>query len=418
MLYSAWKQIARSRANELALVDLAAEREWTFAQLEAEVEKRKADEPIIYPSGCGYEFIFDVLRAWRMKRIVCPLDQGQAAPETHSLPARCVHLKTSSGSATGTPQLIAFTGEQLAADARNIVNTMGLRPDWPNLGMVSLAHSYGFSNLVSPLLLHGIPLILSPSRLPEALRQACEEYESLTLAAVPALWRVWHEANGISPTIKLAISAGAPLPAGLETAIFQRSGVKAHNFYGASECGGICYDSSKLPRSVDEDVGAPLDGVKLDLDGEGCLVVTSEAAGETYWPQSGSALGNGTFRTGDRAELRGGRVFLRGRRGDVINLAGRKVAPELIEQAILRHPGVRQCVVFGVPEPDGARGESIAACVCASGELTEETLRHFLNQSLPEWQAPRHWWFVPEIAASERGKISRAIWRERFLGRF
>jgi acyl-coenzyme A synthetase/AMP-(fatty) acid ligase len=155
--------------------------------------------------------------------------------------------------------------------------------------------------------------------------------------------------------------------------------------------------------------------VDLELDGDGCLVVTSAAAGETYWPQSSSALGNGKFRTGDRAELRDGRVFLRGRRGDIINLAGRKVAPESIEQAILQHPSVRQCVVFGVPEPGGARGESIAACVCARDPLTEEMLRKFLTHSLPDWQAPRHWWFVDEIAESERGKISRAVWRERFL---
>ncbi|HUD84577.1 MAG TPA: class I adenylate-forming enzyme family protein, partial [Candidatus Saccharimonadales bacterium] len=116
-----------------------------------------------------------------------------------------------------------------------------------------------------------------------------------------------------------------------------------------------------------------------------------------------------------RVELLDGRVLLRGRRGDVINLAGRKVAPESIEQAILRHPGVRDCVVFGVPEPDGARGETIAACVCAGGELAEETLKRFVGKSLPDWQMPRHWWFVADLAEGERGKISRAKWRERFL---
>jgi len=36
--------------------------------------------------------------------------------------------------------------KKLAADAENIVATMGLRADWPNLGVISLAHSYGFSN--------------------------------------------------------------------------------------------------------------------------------------------------------------------------------------------------------------------------------------------------------------------------------
>ena len=65
--------------------------------------------------------------------------------------------------------------------------TMGLRRDWPNLAFISLAHSYGFSNLVTPLLLHGIPLILGGTPFPEIVRQAGEKFSALTLPAVPAL---------------------------------------------------------------------------------------------------------------------------------------------------------------------------------------------------------------------------------------
>jgi acyl-coenzyme A synthetase/AMP-(fatty) acid ligase len=414
MLYASWQETARARRNELALVDLADDRRWTFAQLEAAGETGGAERPVIYPTGSGCEFIFDVLRAWRMGRVVCPLDQGQSPPALPPLPREWVHLKTSSGSA-GMPQMIAFTASQLAADPRNIVAAMGLRPDWPNLGVISLAHSYGFSNLVLLLLLHGVPLILLPSRLPEAIRQACAKFPNLTLPAVPALWRVWHEADAVCPSIKLAISAGAPLPVALEKSIFDRTGVKIHNFYGASECGGICYDSSTTPRTDDQDAGSAMPSVTLETDGDGCLIVTSEAAGETYWPSRSPALANGRVQTGDRAEILNGRVFLRGRRGDVINLAGRKVAPESIEQAILRHPAVRDCVVFGLPEPDGARGESIAACVSGGNELAEESLKQFIGKSLPDWQMPRHWWFVDDLSEGERGKISRAKWRERFL---
>ncbi len=414
MLYAAWQEIARSRRNELALIDLGDGRRWTFAQLESAGETGGSDAPVIFPSGGGCDFVFDVLRAWRMGRVVCPLDQGHAAPALPALPPDWVHLKTSSGSA-GTPQMIAFTAAQLAADPRNIFETMGLRSDWPNLGVISLAHSYGFANLVLPLLLHGVPLALLPSRLPEAVRLASLKFSSLTLPAVPALWRVWHETDGISPSVKLAISAGAPLPVPLETAIFNRTGIKIHNFYGASECGGICYDASETPRTDDHDAGAPMRGLTLDTDSDGCLVVSSAAAGETYWPNPSPALGGGRFHTGDRAEILDGRVFLRGRRGDVINLAGRKVAPESIEQAILRCPGVRDCVVFGVPEPGGVRGETIAACVSGGGDLAEEVLKRFVGKSLPDWQIPRHWWLVADLAEGERGKISRAKWRERFL---
>src|SRR5206468_4690574 len=146
-------------------------------------------------------------------------ETGQTPPPFVQVPAGCVHLKTTSAT-TGEPRFIAFTAGQLMADAENIVATMGLRREWPNLGVISLAHSYGFSNLVTPLLLHGIPLLLCDSPLPEAVRRAALSAEAITLPAVPALWRAWHEAGAIAANVRLAISAGAPLPLPLERSVF------------------------------------------------------------------------------------------------------------------------------------------------------------------------------------------------------
>src|SRR5207302_5013387 len=138
---------------------------------------------IAYPQGHTAGFILDVLQAWRSGQIVCPLEPGQPRPaRVGGISRDIVHLKSTSAT-TGAPRLVAFTGEQLMADARNIVQTMGLRPDWPNLGIISLAHSYGFSNLILPLLLHGIPLILVGTALPEALRQIAGIQPVVTVAA-------------------------------------------------------------------------------------------------------------------------------------------------------------------------------------------------------------------------------------------
>ena len=60
-----------------------------------------------------------------------------------------------------------------------------------------MAYSYGFSNLVLPLLLHGIPLFLAPAPLPEILRGAAKAHWNLTVAGVPALWHAWHKAGVI-----------------------------------------------------------------------------------------------------------------------------------------------------------------------------------------------------------------------------
>lgn len=412
MLYERWRQIARERGKETALHDFASGRHWTFAELAVAAESECVAGPVVFPQG--REFIFTLLRAWRSGRVVCPLESGQTPPNFARLPLECVHLKITSAT-TSAPKLVAFRAEQLAADADNIVATMGLRPDWPNLGVISLAHSYGFSNLVLPLLLHGIPLILADTALPEAVRQAASLSDAITLPAVPALWSAWHGASSIPKNIRLAISAGAPLSLALENAVFAAHGLKIHNFYGSSECGGIAYDATEKPRADIACAGAPMKNVELSVDGNGCLQVRGRAVGETYWPELDPNLKDGCFRAGDIVELADGLVYLRGRAGDLINVAGRKVLPDLIERTLLTHPLVRECLVFGAPTGGAERGETIVAYVAADSAVGGEALKQFLLPRLPSWQIPRKWKFVEALKANDRGKLSRAEWRRKFL---
>lgn len=417
MLYERWGHIAADRRNDLALCDQASGRRWTFGELHAAGEARSVEgSAFVFPQGHSPEFILDLLAAWRSNKIVCPLESGQMPPRVPLPPAWCVHFKTTSAT-TGAPRLVAFTAAQLAADAENIVATMGLRPDWPNLGVISLAHSYGFSSLILPLLLHGIPLILVPTPLPELVRRAVEGEASVTLPAVPVLWRAWQEAGVLSPKIRLAVSAGAPLPVDLEETVFRTRGLKIHNFYGSSECGGITYDASDVPRTDDTFVGSPMRNVSVILGEAGCLTVGSNAVGETYWPEPAPGLGHGRFQTSDLAELKDGLVYLRGRLTDLINVAGRKVSPLAIELALGQHPAVGGCVVFGVPDREGERTDSIVACVVKKSPVTVEALRQFLLERIPAWQVPREWRFVESLEVNQRGKISRAEWRERWLAR-
>ena len=415
MLYERWCQMAAERPHDLALRDLASEQHWTFAELAGLAQRLpKCETQAVHPQDHSAQFLFSVLRAWRDNAIVCPLEPDQTPPFAPSPRPPCCHLKTTSAT-TGQPRQIAFRAEQLTADAQNIVDTMGLRPDWPNLGVISLAHSYGFSNLVLPLLLHGIPLILVPSPLPEAVRQASALAPALTLPAVPALWRAWHESKIIPEHVRLAISAGAPLPLALERAVFQTTGLKIHNFYGSSECGGIAYDTATVPRPEDDCAGTPMRNVRVTLNEEGCVSVTSAAVGETYWPEPDAALSGGRFQTSDLAELKDGWVYLRGRLGDQINIAGRKVSPASIERALAQHGAIQECLVFGLPSDDAGRAEIIVACVATRSPIVADDLRHFLLSRLPPWQVPRKWWFLNSLSANARGKNSRAEWRKRFI---
>jgi acyl-CoA synthetase (AMP-forming)/AMP-acid ligase II len=413
-LYERWLATAQTRRDELALHDIASGSRWTFGQLRAAGEVQATDSSVVATAqGHSPEFIFSVVAAWRVGKTLCPLESDQARGTFPDVPKNCAHLKWTSGTAEAA-RLVAFTGEQLAADADHIVPTMGLRADWPNLGVISLAHSYGFSNLVLPLLLHGIPLVLVPAPLPEIVRRAAQHFPAITLPAVPALWRAWHEANSIPSNVRLAISAGAPLPLPLEQAVWAKDGLKIHNFYGASECGGIAYDASQQPREDGAIAGTALAGVELSVgEDDGCLVVRGDSVCQTYLPATSDRLGAGKFHTSDLAELRNGVVYLRGRAGDQINVAGRKISPETIERALARHPRVRECLVFGVSCDIQSRTETIVAMVAA--EATEKELRQFLLETLPAWQVPRCWRHVDSLSTNSRGKVSRAECRAQFM---
>ncbi len=411
-LYERWRQIAHEHRDEIAIYDPAHGDRCTFAQLAARAEAGTPAGRFAFPQG--RDFVLMLLRAWRCGQVACPMEPGQTPPQFERLPSGCVHLKITSAT-TSAARVVAFTGDQLAADAENIVQTMGLRPEWPNLGVISFAHSYGFSNLILPLLLHGIPLVLVDAPLPEAVRLAAAAFEAVTLAAVPALWRTWHEARAIPHNVRLAISAGAPLSLALEEPVFAAHGLKLHNFYGSSECGGIAYDSSATPRTDAACAGRPMRNVKLSIGPDGCLEVRSRAVGQTYWPRPTPNLTGGCFHTSDVADLIDGSVYLRGRAGDLIHVAGRKIAPETIERVLSSHPGVRECLVFGSPSTDKERTEIIVACIATRSTVSSESLKHFLLEKLPAWQVPREWLFVNSLEANGRGKISRAEWRKKYL---
>ena len=136
---------------------------------------------------------------------------------------------------------------------------------------------------------------------------------------------------------------------------------------------------------------------------------------ETYWPEPDAILAGGCYRTSDLAEIIGGQIFLRGRAGDQINVAGRKVSPDAIERVLLEHPLVGDCLIFGAPSPDDARSEIIVAVVTTRAPIAGEVLKQFLLARLPAWQVPREWRFVDSLTANTRGKLSRAELRRKCL---
>lgn len=322
------------------------------------------------------------------------------------LPRNARLIKLTSGS-TGLPKGIVTTEANLVADCRTICSTMDIRPSDINLGAIPFSHSYGFSNLVTPLLLEGVPVVFSNDYLPQALVDLANRYSCTVAPLIPmALAHLTTAAHGEFESVRTFISAGAPLPATTSRRFRERFGIDIHSFYGCSECGGIAYDrrGGAVERGT---VGAPMDGVSLTIEGSR-LRIRSEAvaAGHLIDAATFLPIHASTFTSDDLVEMRDGELALTGRAGDLINTAGKKVNPREVEAVILQIEGVREVKVYG--EAAGARGEVVAAVIVGTPNVTRDQVREFCRQRLSLHKVPRIVKLIDEMPVDERGKVRRA----------
>jgi len=375
--------------------------------LERSMAKRERDAAL---QICGATAIVDVEKEQIALRPL-PHESIEWGPNPPSL------LKLTSGT-TAAPRAIRFRSEQLLADCTQICETMGITGRDLNFAVIPLSHSYGFSNLITPLLARGVPMILSRDPMPRAVLDDLARTNATVFPGMPVFYQAFSEMEEVPalPKLRLCISAGAPLPLAVARKFRQKFNQPIHSFYGSSECGGICYDrdASLLEQGF---VGQPMRGVDLELlelDAPATLVrVRSAAAGDGYFPEPDEEkLGQGKFIPDDLLSVSGDGLRIVGRVSDIINVAGKKVNPAEVEAELLRFSGVRAAVVFG--RDSILRNEEVAACVVAGERVLESDLLEYCRARLSGWQVPKRIFFVEEIPVNERGKVNRRELASKF----
>jgi acyl-CoA synthetase (AMP-forming)/AMP-acid ligase II len=130
-----------------------------------------------------------------------------------------------------------------------------------------------------------------------------------------------------------------------------------------------------------------------------------------YWRRpdaTRSALRGGVLHTDDVGCLdENGRLFVKGRRADVVVRGGANVYPAEVERVLHEHPAVVAAAVLGVP--DDRLGEVVAAVVQHDGRSVDEsTLISFCRERLAAYKVPQRWKFVPTFERTPMGKIRKA----------
>jgi len=392
-LLAAWEKTLVRKGGAAAIFDMRGDVLRTFGDVEnraRELESVIAGE--VYPIDIGNQpdWPSHLLAALRCGVVVLPLESSITPQQRENALRICnggdwkqqrtILLKLTSGT-TAAPRAIRFRSEQLLADCIQICDTMGIGDEDVNFAVIPLSHSYGFSNLVTPLLVRGVPMVLSRDRIPRAVLDDLARTGATVFPGMPVFYQAFCEMETVPalPKLRLCISAGAPLPLEVARKFRERFNQSIHSFYGSSECGGICYDrEARLEEGGF--VGAPMDGVKIEMleaDASASLIrIQSAAAGDGYFPEPDEEkLGGGYFSPDDLLSRSSDGFRIVGRVSDVINVAGKKVNPAEVEAELLRFAGVRGAVVFG--RESILRNEEVAACVAASTEIREAELLEF-----------------------------------------
>jgi len=437
VLVVAWQETLARRGHAPAIFDTRGAVTRTFCEIEERARgfESQMDQCAIgqvHPIQIGNEpdWASVLLACLRRRLVALPLDDSITGEQREAALRVCgvrrpegwgadppSLLKLTSGT-TAAPRAIRFGSAQLLADCMQICETMGLTECDLNFAVIPLSHSYGFSNLVTPLIARGVPMVLSRDPIPRAVLDDLARTKATVFPGMPIFYQAFGEMDDVPalPQLRLCISAGAPLPLEVAKKFHEKFSLSVHSFYGASECGGICYDRDAKLREPGF-VGAPMQGVTVELRKadatDGRAQVRSAAAGDGYFPETDDEkLGGGSFWPDDLLIRSGDGFRIVGRASDLINVAGKKVNPAEVEAELLRFPGVRAAVVFG--RESSLRNEDVAACIVVSREVSEAELREFCRRRLSGWQVPKRIFLVAEIPVNARGKVSRRELARKF----
>jgi long-chain acyl-CoA synthetase len=333
------------------------------------------------------------------------------------------------GGTTGTPKGVMLTHRNVYANAAQTLS-IGEHLEMGGERLVAvlpLFHVFAMTSVMNCAVLAASEILLAPRFEIGALLKMIHDRRATILHAVPTIFaainaEAANHAVDLS-SIKYCISGGAPLPAEVASRFREVTGASLVEGYGLSETSPVVAcnppDTGGKPGSV----GPPLPGTIVeirDLDdphrilptgerGEVCIRGPQVMAG--YWKkpdETAAVIIDGALRTGDVGYLDAdGYLFLVDRIKDVIIASGYKVYPRMIEEALYRHPAVREAIVVAVPDP--YRGQAPVAYVSLKpgAEAGEAELNAFLCNEISKIEMPREIRFRPELPKTPIGKPSK-----------
>ena len=332
----------------------------------------------------------------------------------------------SSGTTGRAKGVVHLHGDMLACVTPYAEEVVGIEPDDSTFSVARLFFSYGLVNSLFLPLMAGASAVLTPRRpdvhhtldmvrrfRPTLFFSVPTSYAQLTAAAAESNERPFA-------SVRLAVSAGEPLPAALYRRWREMTGVEVLDGLGSTEVGYIfCSNLAGRVRAgssgtlLGDHKARVVDELGRDVpDGEaGELWVKAASTALFYWNQrerTRQTFCGEWLRTGDRyIRDADGYFWYQGRNSDVFKVNGQWVSPLEIESCLLVHPEVLECAVVDARDAEGLMKPKAFVVRRPGSNVEAPELQAHVKERLQPYKYPRWVEFVDHLPKTASGKVQR-----------
>lgn len=311
---------------------------------------------------------------------------------------------------TGTPKGIGLTQRNVVTSAKLQAQHFcnGCNEDDIFQLQVPVNHVSGAVEWAAAAVIAGCASVLNERFDADKVLANTEKYRITMLCGVPSMWAMMlpKASNYDLSSVRWCMSGASPVTARTMERI---KGIcpEVSNPLGLTETAGFCTysDPHASTENLIETVGRPVIPCRIMAEpGEIGQIAWN---GDTISPDA-PRNDEGWFVSGDLGYIdEEGQLHLKGRSDDVYFTGGYTIYPAEIEQVIMQHPDVAECVV--VPEESKLMGSiSKAVIVLRPGkEITSKELRNFAEDRLVYYKVPRRYEFRQFMPRNSMGKVIR-----------
>ncbi|MCB1026309.1 MAG: acyl--CoA ligase [Microthrixaceae bacterium] len=325
---------------------------------------------------------------------------------------------------TGRPKGV-YSGvlDEAAAEAlwAEELSLWGFGPTDSYVQVGPLYHSAPLRFAACAQLAGGEVVVPGPFEADRTLAAIIEHAPTVTFAAPIHLKRLFAaDPDDGWRQMRLVAHAGAPCPPEVSAEARRRFGDEAvWEFYGSTE-GQFTVCSPEDRRTAPDSVGRARPHRRLSLDDDGRIwCATPPYAEFEYWddPERTArawrtgADGTREFTVGDLGRLVDGRLYLEGRRDDLIISGGVNVYPAEIEAALRPLPELDDVVAFGSEDPEWGQAVNVVVVPHRSDHDPAELVRAVDEQacaSLAPYKRPKRVTVRRAIPVTSTGKVRRS----------